>query len=122
MEFFEKVNIFKEDLYCRSKPSSPVDEEINSRASDSAAEDSRPGLSNSALVSSTKQEAVEPNMYESVKQRHQAKKQATVVAQKKAKNAVACKYVEIYLFCYDVVFNFRLRVAGFFKKAINPIR
>ncbi|CAG9537519.1 unnamed protein product [Cercopithifilaria johnstoni] len=74
----------------RSKPSSPVDEEINSPASDSPAEDARPVLSNSAIESATKQEVVEPNMYESVKQRHQAKKQATLVAQKKAKNVVAC--------------------------------
>lgn len=93
------MNTFKQNLYCRSKPSSPVDEEINSPASDSTAEDARPVLSNSAVASATKQEVVEPNMYESVKQRHQAKKQATLVAQKKAKNAVACKYVEMYLFC-----------------------
>uniref|UniRef100_A0A915Q642 Bromo domain-containing protein n=1 Tax=Setaria digitata TaxID=48799 RepID=A0A915Q642_9BILA len=77
----------------RSKPPSPVDEEINSPASDSAAEDTQPLLSNSASASgvTTKQEIVEPNMYESVKQRHQAKKQATLVAQKKAKNSVPYK-------------------------------
>ncbi|VDO42493.1 unnamed protein product, partial [Onchocerca flexuosa] len=76
----------------RSKPSSPIDEEINSPASDSTAEDARPMLSNStnASASATKQEIVEPNMYESVKQRHQAKKQTTLVAQKKAKNVVTC--------------------------------
>uniref|UniRef100_A0A1I8ET20 Bromo domain-containing protein n=1 Tax=Wuchereria bancrofti TaxID=6293 RepID=A0A1I8ET20_WUCBA len=74
----------------RSKPSSPVDDEVNYPASDSAAEDSRPLLSNSLAASDTKQEIVEPNMYEGVKQRRQAKKQATLVAQKKAKNAVAC--------------------------------
>lgn len=78
--------------YFRSKPSSP--EEINS-PSDSTAEDTRP--SNSAVESGTKQEVVEPNMYESVKQRRQAKKQATLVAQKKAKNVAVCRYVEIYL-------------------------
>ncbi|VIO87646.1 ATPase, AAA family protein [Brugia malayi] len=74
----------------RSKPSSPVDDEVNYPASDSAAEDSRPVLANSLAASDTKQEIVEPNMYEGVKQRRQAKKQATLVAQKKAKNAVAC--------------------------------
>uniref|UniRef100_A0A8R1TTD0 Bromo domain-containing protein n=1 Tax=Onchocerca volvulus TaxID=6282 RepID=A0A8R1TTD0_ONCVO len=76
----------------RSKPSSPIDEEINSPASDSTAEDVRPMLSNSTNASgaATKQEIVEPNMYESVKQRHQAKKQTTLVAQKKAKNVVTC--------------------------------
>ncbi|KAK6111348.1 ATPase associated with various cellular activities (AAA) family protein [Brugia pahangi] len=74
----------------RSKPSSPVDDEVNYPASDSAAEDSRPILANSLAASDTKQEIVEPNMYEGVKQRRQAKKQATLVAQKKAKNAVAC--------------------------------
>ncbi|VDK85575.1 unnamed protein product [Litomosoides sigmodontis] len=73
-----------------SKPSSPVDEESNSPTSDSTTEDARPVLPNSAVHSATKQEVVEPNMYESVKQRHQAKKQAALVAQKKAKNAMAC--------------------------------
>ncbi|KAL3982959.1 ATPase associated with various cellular activities (AAA) family protein [Acanthocheilonema viteae] len=81
---------FKIRKKTKSKPSSPVDEENNSPASDSTAEDARPGLSNSTTESSTKQGVVEPNMYESVKQRHQAKKQATLVAQKKAKNAAAC--------------------------------
>uniref|UniRef100_A0A0R3S4M1 Bromo domain-containing protein n=1 Tax=Elaeophora elaphi TaxID=1147741 RepID=A0A0R3S4M1_9BILA len=71
-----------------SKPPSPVDEETNSPASDSTPEDTRQILSNSDCA--TKQEVVEPNMYESVKQRHQAKKQATLVAQKKAKNAITC--------------------------------
>ncbi|MCP9265534.1 ATPase family AAA domain-containing protein 2B isoform 1 [Dirofilaria immitis] len=71
----------------RSKPSSPIDEEVNSPASDSTPEDAQPILSNSTTTSATvtKQEIVEPNMYESVKQRHQAKKQATLVAQKRRK-------------------------------------